>query len=79
MFGLRSWRIDQMQEVCVPCLRAKYIVFQGFDLSQGLFTTCINVLLAICNMLSTLFFKIFKMFCSGYSAIFKNIIILVNA
>ena len=27
MFGLRSWRIDQMQEVCVPCLRAKYMVF----------------------------------------------------
>jgi len=27
MFGLRSWRIDQMQEVCMPCLRAKYIVF----------------------------------------------------
>ena len=27
MFGLRSWRIDQMQEVCVPCLSAKYIVF----------------------------------------------------
>lgn len=29
MFGLRLnvWRIDQMQEVCVPCLRAKYMVF----------------------------------------------------
>ena len=29
MFGLRLnvWRINQMQEVCVPCLRAKYMVF----------------------------------------------------
>ena len=29
MFGLRLnvWRIDRMQEVCVPCLRAKYMVF----------------------------------------------------
>ena len=28
MFGLRLnvWRIDQMQEVCVSCLRAKYKV-----------------------------------------------------
>ena len=28
MFGLRLnvWHIDQMQEVCVPCLRAKYMV-----------------------------------------------------
>ena len=29
MFGLRLnvWRIDQMQEVCVSWLRAKYMVF----------------------------------------------------
>ena len=29
MFGLRLnvWNIDQMQEVCVSCLRAKYMVF----------------------------------------------------
>ena len=29
MFGLRLnvWHIDQMQQVCVPCLRAKYMVF----------------------------------------------------
>ena len=27
MFGLRSWHIDQIEEVCVSCLRAKYMVF----------------------------------------------------